>query len=172
MRPLALLLAAIALAVSIGGCSTKPNKVCTQMACSASAQIKTKVTPAEAADGVHTFTLDADGVTKTCTVKLAAPQRPEFATCDGNVALRFGPVMRGETVTAVPGMVGYTEVPVPGEFEWQATVYGQPKSVKIVHTFQGKTILERTATPKYADTWPNGPGCEPACPTSTEVWAR
>lgn len=156
----------------IASCSrSEPSKVCTQMACSASAVVTTKVAPADAADGVHTFTIEADAETKRCTVQLASPQRPEFAKCDGNVQLSLGPKMRSTQVASpVPGAVGYTEVPVAGEFQWRAAVYGQPKKVRIVHTFQGRTIIDRTTTPKYADTWPNGPGCEPACPTSTETW--
>jgi hypothetical protein len=144
-------------------------RACTEMGCSDSAMITAKLSPAGAPLGTHSFALEIDGKPQTCTVEFTREIETAHGQCPEGAFLLFGPAMQG-TETSMDGVVGYTEEPIPGEFRWQLTIFGQPTKVHVVHTHDGKTILDQAASLTYTDFRPNGPECEPVCKSANVEW--
>ena len=145
-------------------------RICTEMACFDQASITTKLSAAGAPLGTHEFALEIDGAAQTCTVDFEVETETADATCSGEgTSLRLGPAMRGIEMQ-MDGAVGYTEEPIPGEFEWQLSLSGTPKSVHVVHTHAGAPILDQKASFSYAELRPNGEGCEPVCQAASLDW--
>jgi hypothetical protein len=164
------LVATLALAVGAPHCSKRSaDRPCTELPCSSAAALRATLTPAAATVGEHVFALEVDGIASTCTAQLTSLTALAHGRCTSNAGVHIGPVMRSKEMR-VAGMVGYTEEPVPGQFEWSLTVYGQPQRVRVVHTTGGRTIVDRTASLTYQATRPNGPGCEPVCQAASETW--
>jgi hypothetical protein len=157
------------------GKSDAKQRVCTEMACSDSATITTKLTPAGAPAGKHEFALEVDGVAQTCTVELTDTTQLTHASCTGSsTILWLGPAMRGvDTEMEVGGkpVVMHTEEPIPGEFEWQLSLLGTPAKVHVVHSFAGNVLVDQTAElSSYEEHRPNGEGCEPVCKAASVEW--
>lgn len=154
---------------SDGGSREDRPRACTEMACSDSAMITAKLSPAGAPLGTHAFALEIDGKPQTCTVEFTRETETASGQCSDGASLMFGPAMQGKE-TSMDGVVGYTEEPIPGEFRWQLSIYGQPAKVHVVHTHAGTTILDQTASLTYTAFRPNGPECEPVCKSATVEW--
>ena len=148
---------------------TPEPRICTEMACSNQATITSTVTGVEPPLGTHTFELEIDDVKHTCTAELAVATEAVEADCSDGVSLRLGPVMRG-VEHQMDGVVGYTEEPIPGQFQWALTVPQTPKSAHLVHRYADAVALEQTATFEYTEHRPNGDGCEPVCQTASVTW--
>jgi hypothetical protein len=150
------------------------TRACTEMGCSDAATIDTRLTAAGAPLGKHEFALEVDGVAQTCTVEFTVLTQLAYASCSGPATLWFGPVMRGvETQMEVDGQatVIHTEEPVPGQFSWQLSLLGTPAKAHVVHSHDGKVLLDRTAEfDNYIDHRPNGEGCEPVCKLASIPW--
>lgn len=144
-------------------------RACTEMACHDSATITTKLSAAGAPLGTHAFALEIDGVAKTCTVEFVAETETADGKCSDGVQLVFGPAMQGKEL-AMDGVVGYTEEPIPGEFRWALTMEGQPAQVHVIHTHEGRTIVDQSASLIYSEYRPNGAGCEPVCHNAQANW--
>jgi hypothetical protein len=139
------------------------------MACLDRATVTAKLSPEQARLGTHGFALTIDGRSETCTVEFSNERETAYGKCSGAIELFLGPAMQGQEFAA-EGAVGYTEVPIPGEFRWQLSISGQPAKVRVVHTQGEQTIVDREATFVYAEHRPNGPGCEPVCHGATVDW--
>lgn len=151
-------------------CSPKgADHPCTQMPCSAQASLRAALAPESAPLGEHTFALEVDGVASTCAVNFTSLTSLADGKCTINAGVHVGPVMRGKEAK-LGDIVMLTQEPVPGQFEWSLTVYGQPKQVRVIHTVAGRTISDRTATFTYHEHRPNGDGCEPACQQASQTW--
>lgn len=172
---------AVVAALAIAGCQPKtagdggPShggarpRACTEMTCSDAAVITASLSSAGASLGSHTFTLEIDGRAERCSVEFTSDTQTAWGTCSGSATVSLGPAMQGKE-TSMDGVVGYTEEPIPGQFQWQLTVQGTPSKVGVVHTSGGQTILEQTATLTYVDHHPNGEGCEPVCKSASATW--
>lgn len=149
-------------------------RMCTEMACSDSATIDTKLTVAGAPPGKHEFALEVDGVAQTCAVEFTVTTQITHATCSGSGAsLWLGPAMRGVTTemeVGGQGVVMHSEEPIPGEFAWQLSLFGTPAKVHVVHNHAGKVLLDQTAEFSYGEHRPNGEGCEPVCKAASVEW--
>ena len=147
-------------------------RMCTEMACSDSATIKTKLTAAGAPLGKHDFVLEVDGTAQACTAEFTVATQLAHATCSGNASVWIGPEMRS-IVEELPaqGVVSVREEPIAGEFAWQASVMGTPAKVHVIHTHDGKVLLDQTAEfANYTEFRPNGEGCEPVCKAAGVEW--
>lgn len=159
-----------ALALCALACSPKgADRPCPGLPCSAQASLRAALTPESAPLGEHTFALDVDGVASTCKVNFTSLTSLAHGECTINANVYVGPVMRGKD-TKLGDTVMHTEEPVPGQFEWSLTVYGQPKQVRVIHTVAGRTIADHTAKLTYHEHRPNGAGCEPVCQQASETW--
>jgi hypothetical protein len=147
------------------------SRACTEMACSDTATIDTKLTPAGAPAGTHEFALEVDGVAQTCTLEFTVTTQITHATCSGsNASLWLGPAMRGVD-KQMDGVVMHTEEPLAGEFAWQLSLFGTPAKVHVVHRHAGNVLLDQTAElSSYAEHRPNGEGCEPVCKAASIEW--
>jgi hypothetical protein len=185
-RTFALFTVAVAVALPLVGCSSRvpgqgssssskaKAKACTERACHSSASIHARVPEASAGKGAHAFAIEADGVRRTCQLAYVPSGAPVSATCDGEgaVELTFGPLMKMVPAPAsVPGTVGVAQTPVAGEFAWDLTIQGEPSRVHVTHTLDGKPVLDRTASPTYKESRPNGDDCPPVCRQATETWS-
>jgi hypothetical protein len=153
----------------------KSSRVCTEMACSDSATIETKLTAAGAPLGKHEFAIEVDGVAQTCSVEFTVATQLAYASCSApGTSLWLGPVMRGVTVPIeVDGKstVMHGEEPIAGEFQWQLALFGTPAKAHVVHSFAGNTLLDQTAElSSYTEHRPNGEGCEPVCKQTSVQW--
>jgi hypothetical protein len=153
----------------------KPDRACTEMACQDAATIDTKLTAAQASLGKHEFSIEVDGVAQTCTVEFTVATQLAYASCSApGTSLWFGPVMRGVTVPQEVGgqaTVMHAEEPVPGEFQWQLSLFGTPAKAHVVHSHAGNVVLDQTAEfGSYGDHRPNGEGCEPVCKVANVQW--
>lgn len=156
-----------------GGASTSAGPICTEIGCADQVTIRVDLSPEEAAAGRHEFVIDADGTTITCTLEHTDTSAVDHATCDGGASVFLG--ARTEMVemeSPVPGTVMAGARAVPGAFEMVIEVYGRPARVRVVHTLDGVTLRDETATPSYAATYPNGANCEPVCQQASVTWAR
>lgn len=180
MQPLPARFAHVFLSLAALGCthaggddgSSKKNdrpRACTEMACSDAAVITTKLSAAGAPLGTHSFALEIDGKPQTCTVEFTRETETAHGECSEGASLMFGPAMQGKEET-MDGVVGYTEEPIPGEFRWQISIFGQPAKVHVVHTSAERTIVDQTASLTYTENRPNGPGCEPVCKAASVEW--
>jgi hypothetical protein len=152
---------------STGGGDT--SRTCTEIGCGDAATITTKLSPAGAPLGTHSFALEVDGAPQTCNVDFKTETETAYAECSGGASLLFGPAMQGKE-QSMDGVVSYTEEPIPGEFRWQLTLQGQPAKVHVVHSHGSSTILDQTADLTYTDHRPNGPHCEPVCKSASVEW--
>ena len=175
--PLVLLAAACAPSTVDGGSGStdKPRgrssepRMCTEIGCMDQAHVTASLTSAGALTGTHSFEVTLDGVAQTCTLEFAKPDEHADATCSGGAELRLGPVMRGVEHQG-DGVVGYSEEPVPGEWEWTLDLMGTPKTVHVVHKHGDAVLVDQTADFSYEDLRPNGEGCEPVCKGAKLAW--
>ncbi|WP_146157761.1 hypothetical protein [Enhygromyxa salina] len=144
-------------------------RMCTSMGCADLAEITTQLTAAGGALGSHAFAIEVDGEAKTCTVEFTSETEAAYGKCSDGVELRFGPAMQGREMT-MDGAVGYTEDPIPGQFQWQLSFHGQPAKVHVVHTHADQTIVDASAAFVYTEHRPNGAGCEPVCKSAAIEW--
>lgn len=145
------------------------GKVCTQMACANEAVIEAELAEATTGAGRHTFELEIDGVKKSCIVDVTVGSRADGTCSGGGVSLMMGSQMEQRTMS-MGGMVGVTEVPVPGRMFWRLSVYGTPKQVRVLHKRATVVVVDRSESLQYREHRPNGPGCEPACQVARAVW--
>ncbi len=144
------------------------------MACSDQASIRAQLTPAQATPGEHKFVIKTGTEEHSCTLSYPADLKDTSAIdaqCSEGLSLRMGPSMRG-VETRQGDTVMYTEVPIPGQFEWNLTIVGQPTDVSVVHTLADTVILQRSEALSYRSVAPNGEGCEPVCQQASITWPR
>ncbi|WP_437925236.1 hypothetical protein WMF37_40215 [Sorangium sp. So ce291] len=60
--------------------------------------------------------------------------------------------------------------PIPGQFVQGITVHGTPARVDVVVRRDGAAVGERSFTPEYQTSTPNGEGCGPACRGDAQEW--
>lgn len=165
----------ILVGLSAAGClGCQPARVCTEKGCPDAATITAKLSAAGAPLGAHTFEISVDDAPCRCTVEFTSLESTAQGECTvPGLSLRLGPRMRGVEETRQiggQGVVMHTEVPVAGEFEWSISFAGHPKSVRVVHSHGGKTLVQQTADLVYSETRPNGEGCEPVCKRAAVEW--
>lgn len=150
---------------STGGAQSQPGeRVCTMIGCAASVVVEASLSAQDAAVGEHRIALEVDGVAQTCTLRHTDATQTSNGSCTGGFSVSIGPVFETRTVeSSVPGTVAAEIAPVAGRFVLRLEASETPASVHFVHTFSGRTVLDRTVRPTYETVYPNGAGCEPGC---------
>lgn len=99
--------------------------------------------------GAYVFRLTLDGRTVTCkgSLPLKACGTPSL-TCDGE-----GVMMTESGCALPPEAQGFGDVHVENG----------PRQVAISITRDGQTLVDKTVTPTYRTSRPNGPRCAPEC---------
>jgi hypothetical protein len=140
-----------------------PGGACRQRGCDTSrVELRGPLAPADAALGTHTFTVVADGRSTTCDVEVTSTAARALEHCPFALIASVGPTMK-VVETREGDVVAAREEPVPGMFKWSVRLGGEPARVRVVHRFEGRTVLDAAPELRYAPDYPNGPACPPAC---------
>lgn len=167
LRPLT----ALALSAALAGCASSPPsqeppsqeppaQMCTEIGCVDGLTIEF-VPNSGWRPGQYEFVIDADGVVTTCKGPLPLPP------CEQGSALACAPasdlVRIGESGCALPAAQhGFSELRVGG---------APVKSLSLTVREGGKDLVQKTFTPAYQTSRPNGPNCEPECKSAAEKLA-
>jgi hypothetical protein len=172
-RKAAALAAGVAMAAAMSGCIMTP-KACNEMGCIDSFSITTATANKSWAAGEYTLELAVDGNAVSCAYNWT--NTPEvggggvFVQCSPTVSVSIDPVAIC-TETRHGGVVSQRCTPAPGQFTQRLAIGGTPTRVDVVVRRDGALLGERSFTPAYRTSYPNGEGCEPACRQDTQDWA-
>jgi hypothetical protein len=142
------------------GCasSSPPQTGCTEIGCNDGLTV-TFAPNSGWAPGSYRFVVDIDGQTTTCEGMLP------LKDCDVGPSLQCSPASGrlgiGESGCALPpAQQGFSELHL-----------GVPpaQSVTITVSRDGSELVQKTLTPQYKTSQPNGPNCEPVCQTASET---
>lgn len=165
----------VALCLSLAGCDGGPfrSKACTLIGCHDQFSATVTASSAEFPAGEHTVTVTTEAGTMSCSFVV-----PLEMTAGGGV--KAPSCMPGLTVSVGPGTVCTEMVdggvrslrcdPIPGQLKETISVSGAPSSVRVQQSVAGTTILDRSVTPTYNESRPNGPGCDPLCRQAGVEW--
>jgi hypothetical protein len=149
------------------------SKMCTEIGCQS--QVHVTVTSADGSIPAGSHVLDAtvDGVTLSCAFQVPLVVLPGGGTvgpeCPVGLRVSIGQARTcTETVTGTARSLSC--VPIPGQFLEDITIVGNPTQISIRLSVDGAVVLDRTETPSYQSTEPNGPGCDPACQQASAEW--
>jgi hypothetical protein len=133
------------------GCDSSSQTACTAIGCTDGLAVTVTPTSAWPA-GDYRFTIEADGVTTTCTGSLPLPACGTAAiTCEGGEP---DAVMIGESGCAL----------AESEHAFSDIMFtATPASVAVTVEFGGTQIGAGSWSPEYQTSQPNGPECEPTC---------
>jgi hypothetical protein len=166
MKALSLIAAVL---VSLAGCT----KTCTEIGCGDQLHVGVANEDGSYTPGTHLLEVTADGVLLSCTFPLppgtAAGGAIASPLCSPGLQLFAHPLAHC-TTSATATTVSQTCTPIEGTIQEQITVNGTPATVRLRQTVDGTVIFDRTITPTYKSSQPNGPGCEPICRQASAEW--
>jgi hypothetical protein len=146
--------------LSLAGCT----KTCTEIGCFDQFFVRVANEDGSYTPGTHVLEVTADGVLLSCTFPLppdtvggggiASP------VCSPGLDVFAGPLANC-TTSSNATTVSQTCTPIEGTIQEQITVNGTPATVRLRQTVDGSVVFDRTITPTYKSSRPNGPGCEP-----------
>lgn len=152
------LLSIFLLALGLLGCektSTHPgDRICTTIGCLNGLTVRLE--PALTRAGQYKIAVTADGQATTCTGSLPLPACEQQAvTCTGPLAAQL---------TASGCALPQAQHSFP-----ELHLTGTPAQVQVSIQRDGAVVAEKTLTPAYKTSQPNGPDCEPICTSASEV---
>ncbi|XYH95022.1 hypothetical protein ACMHYB_45555 [Sorangium sp. So ce1128] len=171
-RTTAALAAGFAMAAAMPGCIMNP-KECTEIGCSDGFSITAATADKSWAAGDYTLELAVDGDKVSCAYSWTNTPTVGggglFVQCSPTVAVSIDAVTTC-TDTRRGNSVSRSCTPVPGQFTQLLTIRGTPARVDVVARRDGALLGERSFTPEYRTSYPNGEGCEPACRGDAQDW--
>ncbi|AUX20343.1 hypothetical protein SOCEGT47_008110 [Sorangium cellulosum] len=169
-RKAAALVAGLAVTAAASGCATKQ---CTEMGCVNSFSILTGTADKSWPAGEYTLELTVDGDAVSCAYRWTNTPQPGgggvFVQCSPTVMVSVNPVTTC-TETRDSDSVSQSCTPVPGQFTQGIAIHGTPARVDVVARRDGAVLGERSFTPEYKTSYPNGEGCPPACRGDAQRW--
>lgn len=168
-RQAAALVAGLAMTVAMPGCVTKQ---CTEIGCIDAFTITTATADKGWAAGEYTLELTVDGDEVSCAYRW--PDAPQAGSgtvvqCSPTVTVSVIPVTTC-TETTDGDSVSQSCTPVPGQFTQLLTIQGTPARVDVAVRRDGAPLGERSFTPAYQTSYPNGKDCPPACRQDAQTW--
>ncbi|WP_437477465.1 hypothetical protein WME75_28365 [Sorangium sp. So ce1014] len=155
--------------IAAPGCVTKQ---CTEMGCADGFSITAATADKSWAAGEYTLDLVVDGSKVSCAYSWTNTPQPGggvFVRCSPTVSVSIQPVTRC-TETSDRDSVSQSCVPIPGQFTQLLAIQGTPARVDVVARRDGAALGERSFTPGYQTSYPNGEDCAPACRQATQDW--
>jgi hypothetical protein len=157
---------------AMAGCFT--SKICSLIGCQDQFHATIANTNGSFPSGTQVLDVTADGVTVSCTFQVP----PATAQPGGSTVAPECPsglrVFIAQATTCTPTQTGSTTslgcVPIAGHFFEDVTVSGKPAQLRVRLTVDGAVALDRSETPVYHASQPNGPGCEPICQQASADW--
>jgi hypothetical protein len=170
----AVLVAGVVLAAgaALAGCFT--SKTCGLVGCWDQFHATVASADGSIPSGTHVLDVTADGMTVSCTFQVPLAMQSGGGTVAPQCPQGLG-VFIGQASTCTETDTGSSKsqtcVPIAGHFFEDITVIGKPTQLHVRLTVDGATLLDRTETPGYQTSEPNGPGCDPVCHQASAQWA-
>lgn len=169
----ALLLSALALLV-VPPVNASCSKACGEVGCQSQLTAVVSASIASLPAGTHRIDVTADGAMSSCTFTFPLETAPGGGLvgpqCSPGLIGFVGPAQQCTPFTTGDAK-GLRCVPLPDQVQESIQIVGTPSMVAVEQSVGGVVILQRSATPAYADNQPNGPGCEPTCRQATAEWS-
>ncbi len=146
-----LLLATSALQSSCGS----QSKACTLIGCTD--QLTVEVSSSGGATPVFAADLMVDGRSISCP----APAQGAIVTCDASVSIRS--YEQHSCTQSVSGNTASQTCLGTGVFGERIVIAGAPALVSVALRNDSSVVAQQTFQPSYAQSQPNGPGCDPIC---------
>jgi hypothetical protein len=154
----------------VSGCVTKE---CTEIGCADGFSIAAATADKSWAAGEYALELSVDGNAVSCAYSWTnTPQAGGggmFVQCSPTVTVWIEPVTRCME-TSHGDAVSQSCTPISGQFTQRVTIDGTPDRVDVVVRRDGAVLGERSFTPEYKTSYPNGEGCGPACRGDAQEW--
>ncbi|WP_437291324.1 hypothetical protein [Sorangium sp. So ce406] len=164
------LVAVLATSAAAYGCVTLG---CSEADCNDNFSIITTTADRTWAAGEYALEISVDGDEVSCSYTWTNPPEPGgsgvFVQCSEAVAVSVNAAMRC-TVTTNGGAISQSCTPSPGHSVQGITVRGTPARVDVVVRRDGDVIGERSFTPRYQVSYPNGEACGPECRGDAQEW--
>ncbi|WP_433936711.1 hypothetical protein AB3662_18765 [Sorangium cellulosum] len=164
------LVAVLATSAAAYGCVTLS---CTEVGCDDNFSIITTTADRTWAAGEYALDLSVDGDEVSCSYTWTDTPQPGgggvFVQCSETVTVSINAAMRC-TVTTNGGAISQSCTPIPGQSVQGITVRGTPARVDVVVRRDGDVIGERSFTPRYQVSYPNGEACGPECRGDAQEW--
>lgn len=173
-RCLVLVIAVVALGAAAGCKRSQPTPTslrwCHMIGCHSGLRIRVAKGAHGFPLGTHKIAVTAGDATLACSFVFDAPVvatglEPKVQ-CVPGLSLTFEML-----VTCTDGSAEQVCMTTPGEFNEILEVAGTPGVVRVRQTADGTVVLDRTVTPSYITTQPNGPECSPICHQASLDWA-
>ncbi|WP_441288035.1 hypothetical protein ACSRUE_39245 [Sorangium sp. KYC3313] len=172
-RKAAALAAGFTVTAAMPGCIMDP-KSCTEIGCSDGFSITAATADKRWAAGEYTLEVAVDGDKVSCAYSWTNTPTVGgggvFVRCSPTVSVAVNAVTIC-TETRRGDAVSQSCVPAPGQFTQQLAIQGTPARVDVVVRRDGALVGERSFTPAYRTSYPNGEDCEPACRQDAQDWA-
>ncbi|WP_437785783.1 hypothetical protein [Sorangium sp. So ce1097] len=169
-RKAASLVAGLATIAAASGCVPKQ---CTEIGCIDGFSITTATADKRWAPGEYALGIAVDGAELSCAYTWTnTPQvggGGVFVQCSPAVTVSVDPVTRC-TETSDGDSVSQSCTPIPGQFTQRIAVQGTPVRVDVVVQRDGAVVGERSFTPAYRSSYPNGEDCGPVCRQDAQDW--
>ena len=161
----------LASGAALAGCFA--SKTCTLRGCQDQFHATVASTDGSIPSGMHVVDVTADGVTISCTFQVPLVQQPGGGTvapqCPQGLNVFIGQASTC-TETDTASSKSLTCVPIAGHFFEDITVTGKPTQLHVRLTVNGVAVLDRSETPGYTQSQPNGPTCNPVCQQADSQW--
>jgi hypothetical protein len=172
-RPQVLLGLALAALGVAGSCELGTSKACTARGCVDQFRASISSADGNVPQGAHAVEVMADGVRSSCTFQVPLDQVPgggmATPSCPSDLWVLI--VQEHDCTESTQGNAKVlTCTPIPGRYTEEITVMGRPESVRVRVTVDGAVVLDRTESPSYEESRPNGPGCDPLCHQASVKW--
>ncbi len=136
------------------------GRACTEIGCVDAFTLTLRTSDGSAPVGDHTIDLQVDKLSLLCTFSILG-------------------IPSDTTVRCSPRVTVHLSSTIAGRFVEQVSVMGSPAAVRIIQRLGDVVLLDRSFSPAYRKTQPNGPGCDPICnqtqqeielPLPSELW--
>ncbi|KYF78657.1 hypothetical protein BE17_08245 [Sorangium cellulosum] len=146
---------------------------CSEVGCDDSFSIITTTADKSWAAGEYALELSVDGEQVSCSYTWTnMPQTGGggmFVACSPTVTVSID-TFRRCTETSDGDSVSQSCTPIPGQLAQGIKIQGTPARVDVVVRRDGAVVGERSFTPEYQSSYPNGEACGPECRGDAQDW--
>ncbi|HSS39337.1 MAG TPA: hypothetical protein VLT58_11255 [Polyangia bacterium] len=121
------------------------------------------------ASGKYRVGVTANGSTTFCSFSFPPDPALQNEPCSAGFTLTVAPSQSCAS-TETDGARTLQCQPIAGKFTETITVEGTPQSVEVQEWVDGTSVFDKTISPTYGLTQPNGPACGPSCKQAAVAW--
>jgi hypothetical protein len=161
----------VGIAITTGSALVGCSQTCGAVGCADRFHATVVSTAGDVPSGRHVVEVTADGTTTSCTFQVPPHAESSAVTvggeCPSGLAVFIG---RGNTCTETEAASSSGRTCSSVNFFEDISVSGRPTQLRVRLTVDGVVMFDRTETPAYNPTEPNGPGCPPTCHQAFVHW--